>query len=92
MKNLTSIIRSGKTALAVVAMFSVTTPCWAQIAEKSFAAIMDKFVQIPADSATEPEAEMLTKTRLAVNFIKRMAIRFAQWLAGAASARIRFPH
>lgn len=74
MRNLTSIIRSGKTALAVVAMFGVTTPSWAQITEKSFAAILDKFVQIPADSTAEPEAEMLAKTRLAVNFMKRMEL------------------
>lgn len=61
----------GKVAVCLAVMLCFASQSWAQAQEKSFAEMVNKFVQIPAG---EPESEMLAKAAVAVTFIKRMEL------------------
>ena len=55
--------------LALVVMLGASPATWAQSPERSFVDMVSKFALTPTG---EPESEMLAKTTVAVNFIKRM--------------------
>lgn len=68
MTNIATIIRFGKTAVALAAMLCVLPTSWAQPLDKSFAQMVKKFVLVPVG---EPETEILAKATVAVNAIQR---------------------
>jgi len=61
----------GKVTVCLLVLLCFASQSWAQAQEKSFAEMVNKFVQIPAG---EPESEMLAKAAVAVTFIKRMEL------------------
>ena len=61
--------RSARATLTLVALLCVSPATWAQSPERSFVDMLSKFALTPTG---EPESEMLAKTTVAVNFIKRM--------------------
>jgi pilus assembly protein CpaC len=71
MKKKTSLKPFGKASVALAVMLGVSALSWAQQPEKSFADMINKIALTPQG---EPESEMLAKTTLAVNFIKRMEL------------------
>jgi pilus assembly protein CpaC len=71
MKNIASLIRFGKTSVAIAAMLCVLPAPAALAAEESFASMVRKFTLLPA---SEPESEMLVKAKVAVNYIQRMEL------------------
>ena len=63
------IKRSAIARLALVVLLCASPATWAQSPERSFVDMVSKFALTPT---SEPESEMLAKTTVAVNFIKRM--------------------
>ena len=81
MKSTTRTLRCGRSAVALAVLFGVSSLSLAQMQEKSFEAMAQKFVRMPV---VEPGSEMLTKAAAAVNFIKRMELPEASKAINAA--------
>ena len=63
------IKRFARAPLALVVLLCASPATWSQSPERSFVDMVSKFALTPTG---EPESEMLAKTTVAVNFIKRM--------------------
>ncbi|MEI6734580.1 MAG: tetratricopeptide repeat protein, partial [Comamonadaceae bacterium] len=63
------IKRSARATVALVVLLCASPATWAQSPARSFVDMVSKFTLTPT---SEPESEMLAKTAVAVNFIKRM--------------------